>query len=83
MQSNIIRCGNSLAVLLPADQIKALGFREGAAVEVTLTQVGEIRITPAQSFDKATFIARLKAMQARMPESSPVIEILRGEARYR
>jgi len=82
MQSNIARWGNSLAVRLPADQIKALGLREGAAVEVTLTPAGEIRITPAQPFDKPAFIARLKAAQARMPESSPVIDILRGEARY-
>ena len=82
MQSNIARWGNSLAVRLPADQIKALGLREGAAVEVTLTPAGEIRITPAQPFDKTAFITRLKAAQARMPESSSVIDILRGEARY-
>lgn len=82
MQSNIARWGNSLAVRLPSDQIKALGLREGAAVEVTLTPAGEIRITPVQPFDKAAFIKRLKATRARMPASNPVIEILRDEARY-
>jgi len=82
MRSTIARWGNSLAVRLPADQIKALGLREGVAVEVTLTSAGEIRITPNQPFDKAAFVARLKAMQASMPESSPVIEILRGQAHY-
>jgi len=82
MQSNIARWGNSLAVRLPSEQIKALGLREGAAVEVTLTPAGEIRIAPLQPFDKTAFIKRLKAAQARMPESDSVIGILRGEARY-
>ncbi len=82
MQSNIAKWGNSLAVRLPSDQIKALGLREGAAVEVTLSSSGEIRITPVQPFDKAAFIERLKARLARMPESEPVIGILRNEARY-
>jgi antitoxin MazE len=82
MQSNICRWGNSLAIRLPSDQIKALGLREGAAVEVDLTPAGEIRITPVQLFDKTAFIKHLKAMRARMPESDSVIEALRGEARY-
>jgi antitoxin MazE len=82
MQSNIARWGNSLAVRLPAEQIKTLGLSEGAAVEVNLTAAGEIRITPVQPFDKAAFIAHLKTIQSHMPESNPVVEILRGQARY-
>ena len=82
MNTQVGKWGNSLAVRLPSDQIKALGLREGAAVEVTLSSSGEIRITPVQPFDKAAFIERLKARLARMPESEPVIGILRNEARY-
>ena len=82
MRSHIARWGNSLAVRLPADQVRTLGLGAGAAVEIDLTAAGEIRIAPIQSFDKAAFIARLKAMRAGMPESEPVIKTLRGDARY-
>jgi antitoxin MazE len=82
MRSNIARWGNSLAVRLPADQLKALGLAEGAAVDVELAPEGSIRIAPAHSFDKAAFLKRLSSARARMPESDPVIDILRGEARY-
>jgi antitoxin MazE len=82
MQSNIARWGNSLAVRLPAEQLRTLGLREGAEVEVTVTAAGEIRIVPLQSFDRAGFVKRLKEAQVRMPESSPVMEIVRGQARY-
>jgi antitoxin MazE len=82
MRSNIAKWGNSLAVRLPSDQIKALGLRAGAAVEITLTPAGEIRIAPAQTFDKAAFIRRLKGKRDRMPESASVMETLRNDARY-
>jgi antitoxin MazE len=82
MHSSISRWGNSLAVRLPSEQIKMLGLREGAAVEVSLTAAGEIRIAPLRPFDKPAFVKRLRAAQARMPESEPVLDTLRGAARY-
>lgn len=82
MHSNISRWGNSLAVRLPALQVRTLGLREGTAVEISLTAAGEIRIAPLRPFDKSAFVNRLRAAQARMPETAPVLDALRDAARY-
>lgn len=82
MQSNIAKWGNSLAVRLPAQWLRAHGLSQGAAVDVSITPAGELRMTPAQSFDKAAFLKRLDRLHQRMPVSAPVVETLRREARY-
>ena len=82
MQSNIARWGNSLAVRLPARHLRAMGLREGAAVEVSVTPAGELKLTPVATFNKAAFLKRLDSLHRRMPRSAPVVEALRREARY-
>ena len=82
MQGSIARWGNSLAVRLPARHLRAMGLREGAAVEISTTPTGELKLTPAATFDKAAFLKRLAALHRRMPASATVVERLRREARY-
>lgn len=82
MQSNIAKWGNSLAVRLPARHLRTMGLREGAVVEVSITPAGELKLTPATPFNKASFLKRLAVLHRRMPPATPVVESLRREARY-
>jgi len=62
--------------------IRAAGLKEGDEVEASVTSIGEIRLTPAQVFDKAAFLARLSRLRAGMPMTDPVVETMRQEDRY-
>ena len=54
----------------------------GDTVEAEVTPVGEIRLTPAQSFDKVAFLERLDKLHARMPLTTTTVEAMRREDRY-
>lgn len=82
MRLQLAKWGNSLAVRLPAECIRAAGLHEGDTVEAEVTSVGEIRLTPAQSFDKAVFLERLRKLHARMPMTATTVEMMRREDRY-
>jgi antitoxin MazE len=82
MRLQLARWGNSLAVRLPVECIRAAGLKEGDEVEAEVTPVGEIRLKPAQIFDKAAFLQRLSKLRAGMPMTETVVEIMRREDRY-
>lgn len=82
MQSNIARWGNSLAVRIPAECLRATGLTEGAPVEIRVAANGELRLAPVHAFDKTRFLQSLKKLRRQMPESEPVVETLRASARY-
>ena len=82
MKLQLARWGNSLAVRLPVDCIRAAGLKEGDEVEAEVTPVGEIRLKPAQVFDKAAFLQRLSKLRASMPMTEAVVEKMRQEDRY-
>lgn len=82
MRMQIAKWGNSLAVRLPMDYIRAAGLKEGDEVEAEVTPLGEIRLTPAQTFDKPTFLARLAELRRAMPMTEPVVEAMRREDRF-
>ncbi len=82
MRLQLAKWGNSLAVRLPVECTRATGLREGDTVEAEVTPVGEIRLTPAQSFDKAAFLERLDKLHARMPLTTTTVEAMRREDRY-
>jgi antitoxin MazE len=75
----LARWGNSVAVRLPVEYLRAAGLKEGDEVEAEVTPMGEIKLTPAKAFDKATFLERLDELRAGMPMTEPVIEQLRNE----
>jgi hypothetical protein len=47
-----------------------------------VTPIGEIKLTPAQPFDKAAFIKRLRKLRATMPMTTTTVQMMRQEDRY-
>jgi len=82
MKLLISKWGNSLAVRLPADCIRAAGLREGDSVDAETTPAGMITLTPAKTFDKTAFLRRLRRLRGRMQVSEPVVEAMRERSRY-
>jgi len=82
MKLQIAKWGNSLAVRLPVECVRAAGLQEGDSVEAEISPAGEITLTPTKPFDKVAFLERLKKLHAKMPMTEPVVEQMRREARY-
>jgi antitoxin MazE len=82
MRLQLAKWGNSLAVRLPVECVRAAGLKEGDEVEAEVTPIGEIRLTPAQAFDKVAFLERLSRLRAGMAMTEPVVEKMRQEGRY-
>lgn len=82
MRLQLAKWGNSLAVRLPVECTRAAGLREGDTVEAEVTPIGEIKLTPAQPFDKADFLKCARKLRATMPMTTPTVETMRQEDRY-
>ena len=82
MRLQVAKWGNSLAVRLPTECTLAAGLREGDTVEAEVTPIGEIKLTPAQPFDKAEFLKRVRKLRASMPMTTTTVENMRQEDRY-
>jgi len=82
MRLQLAKWGNSLAVRLPAECVRAAGLRQGDSVDADITPAGKITLTPVKAFDKAAFVQRLRKMRRGMPVTEPVVEQMRREARY-
>ena len=86
MRLQVAKWGNSLAVRLPVECIRAAGLKEGDEVEAEVTPLGEIHLTPAQRFDKTAFLERLSQLHAKMPvqteSAGDLIRRMRDEDRY-
>lgn len=77
----ISKWGNSLAMRLPSELVRRFGLREGDGVEAQLTADGALTIRPA-GWSRRAFAAELAEAREALPMGRPVIEELRGEARY-
>lgn len=82
MRLQVAKWGNSLAVRLPVDCVKAAGLHEGDSVEAEITPAGEIRLKAERHFDKAAFLNRVHKLHENMPMTEPVVGQMRREARY-
>lgn len=82
MKLQVAKWGNSLAVRLPAECIRATGLKEGDSVEAEVSRSGEITLTPAHAFDKTAFLKRIRKLRAGMPMTSATVETMRQEERY-
>ena len=82
MRLLVAKWGNSLAVRLPVECVKAAGLKEGDLIEAQVTPMGEIRLTPVQSFDKTAFLERLGRLRAQLPMTQTTVEDLRDQDRY-
>jgi antitoxin MazE len=81
MKLLIAKWGNSLALRIPADIVRRLGLREGAAVEAQLTVDGSLSLRTAR-WDRKAFAQELSEARSTMPVSESVMEELRSGARY-
>jgi antitoxin MazE len=81
MHLPIAKWGNSLAMRLPAELVRRFGLRDGDSVDAQLTVDGALTIRPA-NWSRRAFAAELTAAREAMPMGRPVIEELRGQARY-
>lgn len=81
MDLQVAKWGNSLALRIPSEIVRRLGLREGATVEAQLTVDGSLSIRPAQ-WNRKAFALELSKARSAMPMSDPVMEELRGGARY-
>ena len=81
MDLQLAKWGNGLALRIRSEVVRRLGLRERAAVEAHLTVDGSLSIRPALCNRKA-FALELTEARSAMPMSEPVMEELRGGARY-
>ena len=82
MELQIGKWGNSLALRLPAQVARKMRLQEGAKVELTVDDTGQATLKPAPEFDKAAWLARVRALTASMPEGEPVVLLMRETDRY-
>lgn len=82
MKLQVARWGNSLAIRLPVECIRATGLQNGDSVEAEITATGGITLTPAKPFDKKAFLERARKLRSTMKMTKPVVEQMRREDRY-
>ena len=82
MRLQLAKWGNSLAVRLPVECVRAAGLRQGDSVDAEISPAGKITLTPAKPFDKSAFLQRLRKLRQSMPVTEPVVERMRRSARY-
>jgi len=74
--------GNSLAIRLPSTLAQQAALKEGDYLEADVTAEGEVVLAPAHNFDPDAFLAVLDKLHHALPQTEPVIDTLREEARY-
>ena len=82
MRLQLAKWGNSLALRLPVECVRAAGLSEGDTVEAEVSPAGEITLTPAHAFDKTAFLGRLHKLHGKMPMTSATVEAMRRKDRY-
>ena len=86
MQLTVSKCGNSLAVRIPAEVVRALALEEGAVVDCSTTPAGTLELVPAGKKARAEWLqnhfAGVNARLARQPMTTPASQLLREEERY-
>ncbi|MDB6082411.1 MAG: AbrB family transcriptional regulator [Gammaproteobacteria bacterium] len=82
MKLQITKWGNSLAVRLPAEFMRAIGAKAGDSIEAEISTLGKITLTPVQHFDKAAFLKRTRKLRSGMPVTSATVEAMRKDERY-
>jgi antitoxin MazE len=82
MKLQITKWGNSLAVRLPAAFIRTMGAKAGDSVEAEIDSLGKITLTPAQTWDKAAFLKKMRKQRDEMPMTYLTVAEIRKDERY-
>jgi antitoxin MazE len=78
----VAKWGNSLAVRLPAEYTQVTGLKEGDSVDGEISVAGTITLIPAQPFNKAAFIKKMRRLRAGMAMTSATVETMRQDEPY-
>ena len=73
--------GQQPAMRLPVELVRHLGVREDDKVQAQLAADGSLTIRSTR-WNRRAFAAELAQARAAMPMGQPVIDTLRGQARY-
>ncbi len=82
MELQVAKWGNSLDQRQPAQVVRKLRLHDGARVELELHDGGKATLSAAPAFDKADYLAHVRALTSRMPEGSSVVRPMRDTDRY-
>ena len=82
LELHVARWGNSLAVRIPADVARELDVSEGSVIHAQVVGPAQLRLASGKPFDRQAFLARLEALHKTLPVTQPVVEAMRGSARY-
>lgn len=83
MELQIARWGNSLALRLPSEVVKALHLQDGAKVDLALNGTSQAVLSPVKpKFDKAAYMRDVRALTMSMPMTESVVRQMRDDARY-
>ena len=82
MRLQLAKWGNSLALRLPTEYLRAAGLKEGDSVHAEVGRAGEITLTPTRTFDKTAFLKSVRKRRAAMPMTSATVATMRQEERY-
>jgi antitoxin component of MazEF toxin-antitoxin module len=79
MRTQISRHPQGLSLKLPPEYAEATGLREGDFVELELTSLGQLKLTPVNpiDFDKQAFLSTLASLHEGMPTTDAVVEQMR------
>ncbi len=78
----VVRLGNSRAVLLPEEYARRAGIREGARLELQEAPDGSLSITRSRPFDRVAFVKKLKKLHTGMQVGESTVEQMRRDSRY-
>jgi antitoxin MazE len=82
MRLQVAKWGNSLAVRLPVEYTRQVGLEAGDVLEVAVTPMGELMLSPnARPLGQAD-LRRLRTFLDGQEERPAVIEEMRERARY-
>lgn len=82
VELTVAKWGNSLAVRLPAESAKKLGVAEGDTLLAELSSDGRLVLAREGRAIGKPEARRLRRFIERQRETTPVVERMRGEARY-
>ena len=81
MNLQVSKWGNSLALRIPSDLARRLDLHEGDTVDARLMADGALSIRPG-NWSRAAFAAEIDLAREATPIGLPVMDELRGAARY-
>ena len=84
MKVQIAKWGHSLAIRIPGECVRQARIKAGDDLEIEVTASGDLHLRPVlnEPFDKSAFLERIQTFRSGIPESEPVVAVMRQRDRY-